>query len=392
MSNISGDFLKIWAMQLVREHRRICWQHKVDLPSPLIEISSATGYWGQWQPAFRSICLAEQLIRRHPWEVVLNVFRHEMAHQLVSSEKGDEKAHGVAFHRACERLGVPEEYRCAAGALPLTSPLPDPLAHDHTRALLEKVRKLLALSESANENEALLAMRKARELLARHRLPGGTGSTLYCSRVINLKLQRLAGHHRLLATILIDFFQVEVILATTFDSSACREFKCFDLIGRPGQVKVAEYVFVFLIGRLATLWRQHRREFKTSGVTGRNSFYLGVLKGFQEKLADGNRQQTAPNGANRTEEIAHWPVPGPDPDREHFLALRYPRLRRSRRRAVRIDTDQYRAGKKQGRRLELHAGLEQKSPNGTPLPLPGTAAKQICSTPERSANIGVKSR
>jgi hypothetical protein len=375
MSKLPSDYLKTWAVQLVREHRQICWQHRVDLPSPLIEISSATSYWGQWQPTFRTICLAEQLIRRHPWEVVLNVFRHEMAHQLVSTEQGDEQAHGIAFHRACERLGVPEDYRCAGGALPLARTLPDPLAHDHTRALLEKVRKLLALSESANENESLLAMRKAKELLARHGLPGGTGPTLYCSRVINLKRQRLAGHHRLLATILIDFFQVEVILATIFDPFACREFKCLDLIGRPGQVKVAEYVYSFLIGRLATLWRQHLTECKSTDAAGRNSFYLGDLKGFQERLADGGRQPTLPVATNRTEEMTHWPVPGPDPDREHFLALRYPRLRNSRRRMVRIDTDHYSAGKKQGRRLELHAGLEQKSPNSSPLPLPGAPAK-----------------
>jgi len=282
----------------------------------------------------------------------------------------------MVFHRACERLGVPEEYRCAGGALPLARPLPDPLAHDRTRALLEKVRKLLALSESANENEALLAMRKARELLARHRLPGDTGPSLYCSRIINLKRQRLAGHHRLLATILIDFFQVEVILATTFDPFACSEFKCLDLVGRPGQVKVAEYVFFFLIGRLTTLWRQHLRQCKTTGAAGRNSFYLGVLKGFQERLAAGSQQPLPIPATNRAVEMIQWPVPVADPDREHFLALRYPRLRSSRRRSVRIDTDHYRAGKEQGRHLELHTGLDRKSPNPSPPPrLPGIPAK-----------------
>lgn len=373
MSKMPVDILRIWAVQLVREHRRICWQHQVDLPSPLIEISSATRYWGQWQPSVRTICLAEKLIRNHPWEVVLNVFRHEMAHQLVSAEPGDQRAHGVAFHRACERLGVPEDYRCTGGALPLAHSLPDPLAHGHTRALLEKVRKLLALSESANENEALLAMRKAREILARHRLPGGTGPAKYCSRVIDLKRQRLAGHHRLLATILIDFFQVEVILATTFNPIACRESKCLDLIGRPGQVKVAEYVFAFLVGRLATLWEQHCRDCKPTGTAARNSFYLGVLKGFQERMTDGSRQQTATALSNRDEDLPHWPVPAPDPDREQFLTLRYPRLRSSRRRTVSIDTDQYNAGKNQGRCLELHAGLEQKAPSSAPLPLPQTS-------------------
>lgn len=364
MPDTPVDFLNISVAQLVREHRRICWQHRVDLPLPLIEIASVTSYWGQWQPAFRTIALAERLIRCHPWEVVLNVLRHEMAHQLVSTAPGDGRAHGPAFHQACERLGVPEEYRCAGGALPLTRPLPDPLAHDRTRGLLEKVRKLLALSESANENEAVLALRKARELLSRHHLPAEGEPSRCCSKVINLKRQRLAGHHRLLATILIDFFQVEVVLATTFEPATGREYKCLDLIGRPGQVKVAEYVHAFLTGRLTTLWQQHRKKCAAAIGAGRNSFYLGVLKGFQEKLT-GGRGRTA--GHTPAEGEEHWPIPGPDRERDRYLALRYPRLRSGRRRAISIDGELYRAGREQGRRLELHTGLEHGPPAGTVL-------------------------
>ena len=365
------DFLKIWAEQLFREHRRICWQHRVELPPPLIEITSAISYWGQWQPSVRTISLAEKLLRGQPWAVVLNVFRHEMAHQLVSSETGSDRPHGAAFHQACERLGVPQEYRCASGALPISRPLPNPLGQDRTRNLLEKVRKLLALSESANENEALLALRKARELLDRHRLPMETGQASCCSLVINLKRQRLAGHHRLLATILMDFFQVEVILATTYDPATCREHKCLDLIGRPGQVKVAEYIFAFLSGRLDSLWRQHLRQHKTTDRAARNSFCLGVLKGFQERLASGARRQSNPAAGSRPGGTAYWPVPKPDPDRERFLALRYPRLRSSRRQTTRIQAEHYSAGRKEGRRLELHAGLEQDTATAVVLPLPG---------------------
>ena len=36
--------------------------------------------------------------------------------------------------------------------------------------LIEKIKKLLALSESSNENEAKIAMLKAQELLAKHKL------------------------------------------------------------------------------------------------------------------------------------------------------------------------------------------------------------------------------
>jgi hypothetical protein len=369
MKTTGNDYLRIWAEQLVMEHRRICWQHRVIMTTPLVEIGEASGYWGKWWPSRRTIVISARLVRQHPWEVVLNVFRHEMAHQLVSQTHGAAPAHGDFFATACEQLGVPPEYRSAGGALPDSHPLPDPLNHDRPRALLEKVRKLLALSESANEHEALLAMRKARELLDQHRLPLPGEQSEYCSLVINLGRRMVSSHHRAIASILMDHFQVEVVLASTYDAAVCDTFKCLDLIGRPGQVKVAEYIFHFLENRLVRLWENQRRLRPGGGRTAANSYRLGVLKGFREKLA-GERKGAAgrrPTEAVNSMEIL--PVRMGDPERDRFLSCRYPRLRSSRGRSVAVDHAHYQAGQEEGRRLELRAGLE-RSRVAAPLSLP----------------------
>lgn len=369
MHSIGNDYLRVWAGQLIQEHRRITWQHRVNLATPLVEIGGGLGYWGKWWPDRRTIVISARLIRLHPWEVVLNVFRHEMAHQLVSENHGPAPAHGDLFAAACERLGVPTEYRSAGGTLPDSRPLPDPLNQDRPRALLEKVRKLLALSESANEHEALLAMRKARELLDQHRLPMPGERSEYCSLVINLGQRRVLSHHRAIASLLMDHFQVEVVLASTYNAATCENCKCLDLIGRPGQVKVAEYIFHFLENRLKNLWENQRRLRPGGGRTGGNSYRLGVLKGFREKLAGEEKIPSRRRSATATTPTELLPLRLADPERDRFLTCRYPRLRSSRGRSITVDHQHYRAGQEEGRRLELRAGLEQCG-SAPPLPLP----------------------
>lgn len=370
MQTTDHDYLRLWAEQLVLEHRRITWQHRVDLTTPLIEIGDGSGYWGKWWPDRRTIVISARLVRQHPWEVVLNVFRHEMAHQLVSETRGPAPAHGEYFAAACERLGVPPGYRRAGGNLPDSRPLPDPLNQDRSRALLEKVRKLLALAESANEHEALLAMRKARELLDQHQLPLPGEQSEYCSLVINLGRHRISSHHRAIASILMDHFQVEVVLASTYDAGACATCKCLDLIGRPGQVKIAEYIFNFLENRLQRLWENQRRLKPGGGRTGANSYRLGVLKGFREKLTTEKGGALDRGAAAATPSAERLPVRLADPERDRFLACRYPRLTSSRGRSITVSHEHYRAGREDGRRLELRAGLE-KTGSSAPLPLPG---------------------
>ena len=365
MQSDTHDYLRLWAEQLLQEHRRISWQHRVPLSTPLIEITDAPGYWGKWWPDRRTIAISSRLVHLHPWETVLNVFRHEMAHQLVSELHGPAPAHGTHFATACDRLGVPHGFRSAAGALPDSQTLHDPLNNHRARAVLEKVRKLLALSESSNEHEAVLAMRKARELLGQHRLPPPDERNDYCSLVINLGRRRISSQHRAIASILTDHFQVEVVLATTFDATLCETFKCLDLIGRPAQVKVAEYIFHFLENRLDSMWKSQRRLRPSGGRVGGNSYRLGVLKGFRDKLA--GKEPAVPG--NRSIPAENLPAKVADPGRDRFLASRYPRLHSSRGRGVSIDREQFRAGREDGRRLELRAGLERRGKLAPP-PLP----------------------
>ncbi len=127
------------------------------LRPPSIEVSPGLTYSaGTWDPQKRSIRFSEQFVTERPWWVVLEVLKHEMAHQYVTDVLGadsEESAHGPAFRMVCERSGIDAR-----------------ASHAMTEGegrLVKKARKLLALSESSNEHEAQAALAAARKLLGR---------------------------------------------------------------------------------------------------------------------------------------------------------------------------------------------------------------------------------
>src|SRR5262245_37984887 len=53
-----------------------------------ILLSDAGSRLGRWVPDLRSIEIARSLVTEHPWGVVVEVLKHEMAHQYVHEVLG----------------------------------------------------------------------------------------------------------------------------------------------------------------------------------------------------------------------------------------------------------------------------------------------------------------
>src|SRR6266581_4577094 len=82
------DILRVWTDRLYREYEDILYQFNVRLPKVLIRIEPLSSDWGHWDPETRAITLAQRLIQNHSWDVVLEVLRHEIAHQLADERLG----------------------------------------------------------------------------------------------------------------------------------------------------------------------------------------------------------------------------------------------------------------------------------------------------------------
>jgi len=349
---------RAWVRQLYEEHRTVCWQYRVSLDRPLIELTAANATWGSWEPRSRTIRLAARLVTDHTWDVVINILKHEMAHQIVTTFLKADNGHGAAFQQACDLIGVPAPFRTAGGDIPRVLHVAYP-AGSREELMLAKVRKLLALAESANEHEAGLAMQKANELIAKYNLERLSEQRqaryVYC--IINHRAKRLENYQRHICRILIDHFFVEVVFSHLYDPQQDATHRTIELIGTSENVAIAEYVYEFLRQQLESLWGRYRNQTNAAGRSKR-SYWLGVLNGFDEKL-----RQTKTNGAvGRRLERALVCAAG-DPQLAAFKASRFPRISLRKHGPARLEEPAFTAGLEEGRKLTLRKGVNEQDGN-----------------------------
>jgi hypothetical protein len=274
------------------------------LRRPVLALSEGARL-GAWIGARRTLELSRALVLEQPWGVVREVLKHEMAHQFVEEALGitDQSAHGPAFEAVCRQHGID----ASASGLPAAAPA------DST--VLRRIARLLALAASPNVHEAEAAMQQARRLMLRHNIDAAAAAARegFAFRHVGVPRGRTDAHEQVLAGILADHFFVEVIWVPSYVPLEGRRGRVLELCGTPSNLDVATYVHGFVLETGARLWRDHKRAHGV-GDRDRRRFLLGVMIGFEEKLATG--------AAETRQEGLVWTG---DPELEAFLRRRYPR-------------------------------------------------------------------
>ncbi|MFT3764866.1 MAG: DUF2786 domain-containing protein [Minicystis sp.] len=312
-----------------------------------IELSDVASRLGRWVPDVRTIEIARRLVLTQPWGVVVEVLKHEMAHQYVHEvlRKSDESAHGPAFRELCERLGIDAS---AAGM-----PAADGRTDEDAR-VLERIAKLLALAESANVNEAQAAMNAAQKLMLKYNLENisnGKRAGAYAFRHLGKPTGRVTEHERLLGAILGNHFFVEVIWVPVYRPTEGKRGSVLEVCGTPANLEMAAYVHAFLTHTSEQLWREHKRAQKIRGDRDRRTFLSGVMVGFLEKL-----------NAQRVEHKEQGLIWVGDADLEGFYRKRHPRIVHVRHTGQRR-TEAHHHGREAGRNIVLHKPV-QGGPSG----------------------------
>ncbi len=305
-------------------------------PSLLVDATSRR--MGCWERQARTLHLSARLIEHHPWREVIEVLRHEMAHQYVDEVLGvhDETAHGPAFRAVCEARSIDGR---ASGAL-----TEDPAA----AAVMRKVEALLALAGSDNEHEAKAAMGTAHRLMRKHNIAavGCPSQDAFSFIQLGTVRRRSPAHEKILAGILGAHFFVQPIWVEAFDSATGVRGRTLEVCGRKENLTIAQHVHSYMLETCERLWASYK---KANGITAnrdRRRFLQGVMVGFHEQLKD---------DAEVCEETGLvWKG---DAGLEDWVSRRFPQLRSGRR--TRMQTNgAWAAGRAAGQKVIWRKPLE----------------------------------
>jgi hypothetical protein len=312
-----------------------------------ITLTDASSRLGRWVPDTRTVEIARRLVLEHPWGVVMEVLKHEMAHQFVYEVLGkhEESAHGPAFRALCVELGVDAS---AAGVPKATG------ASGEDAPVLERIARLLALAESANVHEAQAAMNAAQRLMLKHNLESVATKRRagYGFRHLGTPTGRVGEADRLLGAILGKHFFVEVIWVPVYRPLEGKRGSVLEVCGTPANLEMAAYVHAFLTHAADHAWREHKRARRIRGNRDRRTFLAGVMVGFLEKL-----------NSHRTEAQQQGLVWVGDAELDGFFKRRHPRVVHVRHTGNRR-TAAHAEGREAGRRIVLHKPVGG-GPSGT---------------------------
>lgn len=339
-ARLSADLEAALLRALLAEWKHLNWSHFRDVlaePSFVLVDSEAT--LGRWVSHVRTIEISRPLVTKKPWGVVVEVLKHEMAHQYVDELVGvvDESAHGPEFRRICERLGIDGR----------ASGIPDLPPDAEEQRVLDRVAKLLALAESPNVHEAEAAMAAAQKLLLKHNLEGRAHAHArgFAYRHVGAATSRHAEHEKILGTLLGRHFFVEAIWIPIYAPQEGRRVTVLELCGTPANLDIAEYVHRYLLETGERLWRDHRRAHAIDTDRDRRTFLAGVMTGFASKLAR--------EAKRHREEGLVWVK---DADLDAFFAKRHPRVR-SFRYGGGQKREAFVHGRNAGEAIVLHKGV-----------------------------------
>jgi hypothetical protein len=343
---ISADLERALLAELTLEYKRINRDLFRDaLRVPSLEVVLSSSRLGRWVRDTRTLELSRPLVLEHGWGVVVEVLKHEMAHQFVHEVLGqtDETPHGPAFRDVCLRFGIDGS---AAG-------LPRGDAGAVSEKMIERIARLLALAESPNVHEAEAAAGAAQRLMLKYNIDARAEATSkgYAFAHVGRPTGRVTESERILSMLLGKHFFVEVIWVPVYRVALGKRGSVLELCGTPANLAMAEYVHAFLTRTAEQLWNEHRQKTRTSGNRDRRTYLAGVMTGFAEKLA---RQAT-----EHREQGLVWIK---DADLGGYFRRRHPHIRHVRYTGTRRN-DAYAHGRDAGRRIVLRRGIEGSTTN-----------------------------
>jgi hypothetical protein len=312
---------------------------------PGIVIADMKKTLGLWDPKLKEIRMARHLVREGRWDSVVEVLRHEMAHQLVSTFPDvEETPHGPLFVACCKLLGANPK---ASGDFQTLEQRVWSEDGEEDDRIMIKVKKLMALAASKNPHEAALAAAKAGELIARYNIEAieSKQSRHFESIIITEATLKRSQSQSLAALIIDQHYFVESVWIPVFVPEKKKMGMALEISGTLSNLKIADYVFDFLLSYARRSWLEYKA--KNPSCRSRSGYMTGVVNGFRETL-DGKKPSAV--YLQNTGSSNALVVPR-DNQLDAYVESRYPRLMRSGIHHGSMSQDAYNSGLSKGRDL-----------------------------------------
>ena len=216
--------------------------------------------------------------------------------------------------------------------------------------IVNKIKKLLSLAGSSNQNEAETASKKANELLIKHNLKMQdvkSHSSDYEREILSAKTKQ-SPEDKYINGILSKHFFVQLVIARDKRNNITTVY----ILGRKENVEVAGYVKDFLTRAFRDLWAKYRNESKCP-ANFKQSYFIGLYKGLDEQLSVTRKATEAETGLIVIKQ---------DEALSEFINDIFGKLKNSRKHTISTrDSRAIEAGKEAGKSLKIQQGISNNS-------------------------------
>jgi len=300
---------------------------------------------GYWSGEKKEICINREFALSGSWDSVRRILLHEMAHQLAEQAFGSETEtpHGPLFKKACYLLRA--DYRASENYIP----------DEENSVRMQRIRKLFALAESSNRNEAESAMRKAHELSAKHNIDilSKNTSRNFISVFAGTPALRHPREEYDLAQLLREYYFVWTIWVPAYVIEKEKMGRVLELSGTQDNISIASYVYEFIRRYIESRWIEYNRKNQLNRYR-KTDFASGIIRGFTGKLKSNSRIKS---------HAVYGLIKADDPLLKEYAKYRYPHTVTISRKGSGCDRNVLQDGINIGKELVISKGITKTDGN-----------------------------
>lgn len=222
----------------------------------------------------RKLIILSRKLMYFKQETINHVLKHEYAHHCSMFQYGSKiQSHGKEFQVFCEILGISPKAKVNINEMDKNNN-----STGDEEIILNKIKKLMSLSESENEHEAALALQKANDLILKHNIQYLKKNQKEVYQTVLYQAKTKSRKWSAISEIIVKITGVYRIWHK-YGKSVYLEVN-----GDKESVQIADYLGSFLDREFERLYEKAKKEHNLKGKNAKNSYMMNLSSSFIDSL------------------------------------------------------------------------------------------------------------